>query len=504
MKLLREFWREALLVALLVLPWLVLLPLGVMWLWANDAVLYWFAGSAVLGAAAFGLRRAILRAVKPAPEAGPAHGAPKDDAAWALVEGTVRASEPFDFAAPKQIGAALEKLVTEIARHYNGESPEATYDVTLPELLLLAERAARTARAAALANVPGVRALKFGHLLWLNRQISEHGAAIGQVFDKAEWAWRLFRFVKDPASGAVGEIGRYLLGGSYGVLSSRIRASLTALLLRETGRAAIDLYSGRLKLTTAEIAAADGTDRAPRDDLGPVRIALIGQVNAGKSSLFNALAGQVHREIGIDVSRQKPGEIAIAHSGKPEIVLRETRGLSDDATASIVDDAFGADLVVWVASAIQPARAIDVAALGAIRAALAAEPSRKAPPFVLALTHIDVLSPKLEWAPPYDLRDATRLKAKNIRAALDHAGAELGIAPEDCVPIAARAQGEPGGVYGIDELWASIAEKLAPARAAKLTRVLATKSGWDAGEILAQAWNAGKLLVRGAINSDGR
>jgi uncharacterized protein len=499
MTLLRAFWRETILVALLVLPWLVLLPLGVLWLWEHGAVLWWLLGSTVLGVAAFGLRRAILRASKPQAEPAPM-GAPKDDAAWAVVEAMVRATEPFDFAEPKQAGATLEKLATDLARHYNGDSPEAIYDVTLPELLLLTERAARTARAAALANVPGVRALKFGHLLWLNRQISTHGASLGQIFDKAEWAWRLFRLVKDPASGAMGEIGRYLIGGSYGVLSQRIRASLTALLLRETGRAAIELYSGRLRLTAEEIAAADGTDRVALDEVGPVRIVLIGQINAGKSSLFNALAGQVHREIGIDVSAQKPGEIAITRDGKPEIVLREALGLSD-AKAPILDEVRGADLVVWVASATQPARNIDASALRDIRAAFAAEPARKAPPFVLALTHIDVLSPKLEWTPPYDLRDAARPKAKNIRAAMDHACAELGFAPDACVPIAVRA---PGDTYGIDEIWASIARELGSARAAKLSRVLASRSGWDAGEILAQAWNAGKLLVRGAFQPDGR
>ncbi|MFM7345376.1 MAG: GTPase family protein [Tagaea sp.] len=501
MKVLREFWREALLVALLILPWLVLLPLGLLWLWANDAALWWLLGTAALGIAAFGLRRAILRASRPATEPAPSHGTALDDAAWALVESQVRGNEPFDFGEPKKISEALEKLVTALAGHYKGATPEATYDVTLPELLLLAERSAKTARAAALANVPGVRALKFGHLLWLNRQVSAHGPALAQVFDKAEWAWRLFRFVKDPVSGAAGELGRYLLGGSYGVISMRLRAALTALLLRETGRAAIELYSGRLKLTAEEIAAADRA--VSSDALGPVRIVLMGQVNAGKSSLFNALAGQVHRDVGIEISAQAPGEVAIARDGKPEIVLREAAGLSADADTAL-DEVQAADLVVWVASAIQPARAMDLAALGAMRAALTADPSRKAPPFRLALTHIDLLSPKLEWAPPYDLRDATRPKAKNIRAAIDHACAELGFPPDACVPIAARAPYDPGYVYGADELWASIASALAPARAAKLSRVLAGKSGWDAGEILAQAWNAGKLLVRGALKPDGR
>lgn len=501
MRFLREFWREALLVVLLVIPWLVLLPLGVLWLWTNGGVLWWLLGTAVLGIAAFGLRRAILRASKLATEPAPPHRAAQDDAAWALVESRVSGTEPFDFGEPKKIGEALENLVTALAGHYKGETPEATYDVTLPELLLLAERSAKTARAAALANVPGVRALKFGHLLWLNRQVSAHGPALAQVFDKAEWAWRLFRFVKDPASGLAGEIGRYLLGGSYGVISLRLRAALTALLLRETGRAAIELYSGRLKLTAEEIAAADRA--VPDDELGPVRIALVGQVNAGKSSLFNALAGQVHRAVGIEISRQTPGELAVARDGKPEIVLREAAGLSGDASAALAE-ALGADLVVWVASAIQPARAIDLAALGAMRAALTADPSRKAPPFRLALTHVDQLSPKLEWAPPYDLRDATRPKAKNIRTAIDHVCAELGFPPETCVPIAARAPDDPANVYGADELWASIASALAPARAAKLSRALAGRSGWDAGEILAQAWNAGKLLVRGALKPAGR
>src|SRR5207237_9985640 len=87
---------------------------------------------------------------------------------------------------------------------------------------------------------------------------------------------------------------------TFGVLSYRLRGYATRLLILETGRAAIDLYSGRLTLSDDEMRAAQQSDlaAAAAQPLAPVRILLIGQVSAGKSSLLNALAREVRAAVG--------------------------------------------------------------------------------------------------------------------------------------------------------------------------------------------------------------
>ena len=59
-----HFWREIVFVVAILLPWLVLLPLGLVWLWDHRAVIWWFAGAAVLGFIALAMRIAIARSVK--------------------------------------------------------------------------------------------------------------------------------------------------------------------------------------------------------------------------------------------------------------------------------------------------------------------------------------------------------------------------------------------------------------------------------------------------------
>jgi len=38
----RRYWREAALVTIILLPWLALLPLGLLWLWQNSVANWWF------------------------------------------------------------------------------------------------------------------------------------------------------------------------------------------------------------------------------------------------------------------------------------------------------------------------------------------------------------------------------------------------------------------------------------------------------------------------------
>ena len=95
---------------------------------------------------------------------------------------------------------------------------------------------------------------------------------------------------------------------TFGVLSYRLRGYATRLLILETGRAAIDLYSGRLTLSDDEMRAAQQSDlaAAAAQPLAPVRILLIGQVSAGKTHCA-AQRPQIRRRSALGMMTAKSG-----------------------------------------------------------------------------------------------------------------------------------------------------------------------------------------------------
>jgi hypothetical protein len=111
--------------------------------------------------------------------------------------------------------------------------------------------------------------------------------------------WRLVRAALNPLQAAGQETSGLFVEKTASVLSYRLRAYATRMFVLEAGRAAIDLYSGRLALSEEEVRAAQARDAAEiAAPAGPVRIVLIGQVNAGKSSLLNALAQDIRGAVG--------------------------------------------------------------------------------------------------------------------------------------------------------------------------------------------------------------
>ena len=162
--------------------------------------------------------------------------------------------------------------------------------------------------------------------------------------------------------------------------------------------------------------------------------------------------------------------------GRPAVMLVDMPGIGERAETApeLLVQAERADLIMWVASATQPARGPDRKGLDEFRAWAKAQLARRPPPVLLALTHVDELRPAAEWTPPYDVTAPAGPKARSIRAAMDAAARALDLPVDAIVPVAMPPGREP---YNLDALWARIAVELDEAKLVQLDRLRVGQEG---------------------------
>jgi len=498
----RHYWREILFAVTISLPVLVLAPLGFWWLREQGWVVWWAAGAALAGLLALGLRLAIRRAAQGA-SARVADMAPasrdwgaREQAAWGLVEQQAAAAEPLATDTWPALRQRLEGTIDLVAAHFHPGSDAARWKITLPEALLLSERVARDVRRVCQTYLPGADHLQLAHLFWAKEFYERHGETAKTAFDIAMTAKRVGGLALNPTAALLGELKDRLAGEVTGYLTDRLRREMAQLPVRETGRAAIDLYAGRLRLDLDQAQAlADAAPRGAADLVAPIQVVITGQVSAGKSSLLNALAEKAQRQVGVAPTRDGPATLHLQREGKPELVLTDLPGLGLDgrgerALAQAID---AADLLIWVVSASEPARDVDVAQLTRWRQHVAGQPDRRFPPLLVVVTHIDHLRPQREWEPPYDLLRADRPKAQAIRAVIEHVAETLTVEPDQVVPVMVRSLDH---AYNVDLLWDLIATHTDAARFTHLDRLHRQAGEFSLSRTAQQAAQAGAFLVR--------
>src|SRR5262249_2745090 len=180
--------------------------------------------------------------------------------------------------------------------------------------------------------------------------------------------------------------------------------------------------------------------------------------------------------------------------GHPTVTLVDTPGLDEraESAAEVRAQVERADLIVWVASATQPARGPDRKQLDEIRAWAGAQLMRRPAPILLALTHVDELRPAAEWAPPYDVAAPSRAKACVIGAAMNAVAGAVDLRVDTIVPVAM-----PSGrvTYNVDALWARIAVELDEAKLVQLDRLRVGQQGLSLRELADQLGHAGRTIV---------
>lgn len=491
----------------LLLPAMSLLPLGSLWLWQQGYLLYWALTAAGLVGISYVIQRRMLQPIErpngrdtntaPHIEAAAADPAwtPAEELAWTDVLDIARTLKVHDLNSQDAIIALGVETIRAVAKRLHPEVREPLWQFTVPEAFAIIEQVSRRLGAFTVENIPLSDRLTVARALSVYRWRGAVGVA-----EKAYDVWRLVRLA-NPLTAATHELRERLSKQMMQWGRDHVSQRLAHAYVTEIGRAAIDLYGGRLKVSPQQLgehrssqARADELDITGRT-AEPLRILIAGQTGVGKSSLVNALAHEVHAAV--DAIPTTTGFVAyeLHKSGYPSAHLIDSPGLTTHSTAIplLTDKALGCDLILWIVPAHRADREIVSNAITAIRDGFAARPDRRAPPMLLVLSHVDRLRPFDEWLPPYNLDAADRPKSASIRASIVELGRELGFGPSDVIPV--NLVSSPP--YNIDALWARMLDALPDAKRARLVRQLRdATSDWQWTDIWAQAAGAGRVIGR--------
>lgn len=460
-------------VSLWAVPLVALVPLGLLWLWEAQALRLWLLALLVLSAAGYALQLWLHRRERKwllAAETGPdPDWPPEADRAWALVEALAAEAKPQDWPIGEgtRLGMLGQQTLERVARYYHPEVEQPLLELTVPHALLIIERASRDLRDTIAQNIPFSHRMTVGSLVRAYRWKPFADRLLG-IYRAGQW-------VVNPAHALLSEAWIHLRGRGYSMAQEEIHRWLLQEFVRKVGAYAIELYSGRLLL--ADERPDSRLTPASRRDLRdaeaaavgePLRILVLGRSNAGKSSLINALFGQLR--VATDVlpdTGRRVTPYRLEREGLDIALVFDTPGSETLDEQTLRCAAGEADMLLWVSAAHRPDRQADREVLDALRATFRERPSRHPPPLLVVLSHIDRLRPVREWQPPYDLAEPKSLKAESILAALEVVAADLAIPIDSVIPVCLAA----GRVYNVEDvLWSAILGRLDAAQRARLLR----------------------------------
>ncbi len=352
--------RYILIVTALLLPTLSLVPLGGLYLWEKGYVVWWAIAALIcVGGVALMQRLLISGAVRRAPPEAQPKQASTDaleapvDPTWSPLE--IKAWEDVKMVASRvdlERMSDLDAVVTlarntieVVAERLHPTREDAVWQFTLPEALAISERVSRRLGRMIETNVP------FGDRMTVSQFISIYQWR--HMLDAAERAydiWRLVRLV-NPATAITNEARERLSRALFQWGREHVMRRLVEAYVEEVGRAAIDLYGGRLRIARP---SSEGAGNVPESvgelTRAPIAVLVVGGTGGTRetvAALLRMVEQDEARAMLESLDRKSPSPSAWDLVGL-EVRLSEVDIAGAKNVRRLIDEVAAADLVVWV------------------------------------------------------------------------------------------------------------------------------------------------------------
>lgn len=470
--------RSVLAGAALLLPTLTLVPLGGLYLWEHGLLLWWalfaFACVALLTGALKWLLKSPPRAQVQTPQSsdGSVHSSDpywsaQERLAWDDVVQIAVKVDPEKITSLDSFVALGQQTLDAVSRRLHPEKTDALWQFTLPEALAIVERVSRRLGGIVVQNVPFGDRLTVAQILAVYRWRGMFGAA-----ERAYDVWRIVRLV-NPATAVTNEARERLTRAVFNYGKEHVSRRIAEAFVEEVGRAAIDLYGGRLAVAH-RLSTAQAHDD-PLRELSTRPVALNVAVGGGTRSDRLALASLLSE------AAARRELTALTAPATVSTTLAEpvaARAGSDDVQA-LTEELQDTDILIWLVTG----SAEDQHALAALAAQIKARGDSAVP--ALVAVALGGAERELEQR-----RGQLLAQAATLARALE-------TIPSEMIEIPALDLGHADALAPIMD---AVAARIVTARRVHIQRALGfarRPSGWK--QSARQAWKAAGALTRAVV-----
>lgn len=362
----------------LLLPSLTLVPLGGLYLWDKGWLLWWaLAALTAVGLIVLLERRLIWPASRALPPGEAVTDqtqtySPREEAAWRDVLAIAQRIEPDKLGSQQAVIDLGLATVEAVAKRLHPEKDDPLWQFTMPEALAISERVSRRLAGFVATHIP------FGDRLTLANFFTVYRwrGALG-VAEKAYDVWRILRLA-NPVTAATNEARERLSRAMLQYGKEHVTRQLATGFVEEVGRAAIDLYGGRLRVAGAtSLASSNGAAGAVDGAVGAASLDVL--ILARSATAGATLAADLEQLACAGESRR----LAV------RVLVSDTTSEADRGEA--IEALDGADLVLWLLGEDEEP---GHAALSAFAGQLATAADRL-PPIIVAVAAADRAAPAL-------------------------------------------------------------------------------------------------------------